>query len=171
MGIAMESKKPAAGKEEHYRIKILKNGTWLYNGTPIARHNMVRLFASVLRKDAVGGYWLVTPYEKGRIEVEDAPFMAVELKIDGSGKSQALQFRTNVDDWVTAGPANPLRVVFDAKTGEPSPYIMVRDGIEARIARPVYYELAAIAGPDEGDENLYGVWSLGAFFPIGRITA
>ncbi len=167
----MESKKPAAGKEEYYGIKILKNGTWLYNGTPIARHNMVKLFSSVLRKDAAGGYWLVTPYEKGRIEVEDAPFMAVELKIQGSGKSQVLEFRTNIDDWATAGPSNPLRVGFDAQTGEPSPYIMVRDGIEARIARPVYYELASIAAEHEREKGLYGVWSQGQFFSIGRITA
>jgi uncharacterized protein len=168
MGAPMESKKPVIDSEEYYGIKILKNGTWMYNGSPITRHNLVKLFASVLKQDEAGDYWLITPYEKGRIEVEDAPFMAVELKIESSGKSQQLKFRTNLDDWVTAGPEHRIRVVFDAATGEPSPYIMVRDRLEARIARPVYYELVKIAAEDEKEKGLYGVWSAGEFFGIGR---
>lgn len=169
MGTRMEFKKPVDAPEEYYGIKILKNGTWLYQGSPITRHNMVKLFASVLKKDATGGYWLITPYEKGRIEVEDTPFMAVEVKVEGTGQEQQLHFRTNVDEWVVAGADHPLRVNFDAATGEPSPYIMARDGLEARLARPVYYELAAIAVEDEKEKGQYGVWSAGRFFPVGRI--
>ncbi|MEZ0226959.1 MAG: DUF1285 domain-containing protein [Alphaproteobacteria bacterium] len=168
MGAQMESKKPVIDSEEYYGIKILKNGTWMYNGSPITRHNLVKLFASVLKKDEAGDYWLITPYEKGRIEVEDVPFTAVELKVESSGKSQQLAFRTNLDDWVTAGAEHRIRVDFDAATGEPSPYIMVRDGLEARIARPVYYELVKIAATDEKDKDLYGVWSAGKFFAVGR---
>jgi hypothetical protein len=169
MGARMETKKPVIDSEEYYGIKILKNGTWLYNGTPINRHNLVKLFASVLKKDAAGDYWLITPYEKGRIEVEDVPFSAVELKATGAGKKQALSFRTNIDDWVTADAAHPIRVSFDPQSGEPSPYVMVRDGLEARMARPVYYDLVKIAVEDAKEKGLYGVWSKGAFYTIGRI--
>jgi hypothetical protein len=168
MGMPMEFKKPVIDSEEYYGIKILRNGTWIYNGSPITRHNLVKLFASVLKKDAAGDYWLITPYEKGRIEVEDVPFMAVEVKVRASGESQELSFRTNLDDWVQAGADHPLRVSFDARTGEPSPYIMVRDGLEARLTRPVYYELVKIAAPDSKDKDLFGVWSGGSFFGIGR---
>ena len=164
----METKKPIIDSDEYYGIRILKNGTWLYNGTPINRHNLVKLFASVLKKDAAGDYWLITPYEKGRIEVEDVPFTAVELKVEAPGPSQVLTFRTNIDEWVDAGAEHPLRVVIDAKTGEPSPYIMTRDGLEARIIRSVYYELAKIAVEAGTEEGLFGVWSRGEFFAIGR---
>ncbi len=168
---------PRTELDEYYGIKILKNGTWLYNGTPINRHNLVKLFASVLQRDAKGDYWLVTPYEKGRIEVEDAPFTAVELQVESSGKSLKLRFRTNLDEWVEAGPAHPLRVAHDGQTGEPSPYIMVRGagegtdkpGIEARIVRPVYYELVKLAVPDGQDKEVFGVWSAGEFYPVGRL--
>jgi hypothetical protein len=151
---------------EKYDIKILKNGTWLYAGTPIRRENMVKLFSSVLKKDKKGGYWLETPYEKGRIEVEDAPFTAVELKAKGRGKKQTLSFRTNTDHWVTAGKGHDIRVETNRKTGEPAPYIHVRDGLEARIARAVFYELAHLAVSDGKDG--YGVWSGGSFYIIGR---
>jgi uncharacterized protein len=166
----MDSKKPAFGREEHYGINILKNGTWLYQGTPITRHNMIKLFARSLKRDETGGYWLVTPYEKGRIGVEDTPFIAVELAVASSGKEQSLAFRTNLDDWVTAGPNHPLRVETDKNTAEPRPYVMVRDGMEARITRAVYYELVALAVSDEKEKNLLGVWSSGAFFALGRIS-
>jgi hypothetical protein len=174
MSADMEFKKPitGAGKpgaEEHYAIRILKNGVWLYQGTPISRINMVKYFASSLKKDERGGYWLVTPYERGRIIVEDAPFVAVELENRLSGKDQVLRFRTNLDDWVTAGPDYPLRVQYDSVSSEPVPYIMVRNGMEARIARAVYYELAALAVSSEHDAKLLGLWSAGAFFPLGRI--
>lgn len=164
-------KKPPIESEEYYGIKILRNGTWLYNGTPINRHNLVKLFASVLQKDANGDYWLITPYEKGRIEVEDAPFTAVEVQVVSSGKEQVLRFRTNLDEWVEAGGEHPLRVAYDAATGEPSPYIMVRQGLEALVARSVYYELVKFAVPAEDDENLAGVWSKNEFYPLGKLRA
>jgi hypothetical protein len=162
-------KKPLIESNEYYGIKILKDGAWLYQGTPITRHNLVKLFASVLHKDDQGGYWLITPYEKGRIEVEDAPFTAVEIKTASSGLSQTLHFRTNLDEWVEAGPAHPLRVEFNPDTGEPSPYILVREKLEARIVRPVYYELVKLAVADAEQKGLFGLWSHNVFFPIGKI--
>ncbi len=156
--------------EEFYGIKILKNGTWLYGGTPINRHNLVKLFATVLKRDEKGDYWLETPYEKGRIEVEDAPFIAVEVTVESSGKDQLLRFRTNLDDEVAAGVEHPIRISFDAATGEPSPYIMVRKGLEARINRAVYYQLAEMAVEHGQEKGLYGIWSQNHFYPLGKIT-
>ena len=157
------AKRPPVDSHEYYGIKILRDGTWLYRGTPITRLNMVKLFASVLSRDEKG-YWLTTPYEKGRIEVEDVPFTAVELKTD----SGVLHFRTNLDEWVAADADHPIRIVHDSETQEPSPYILVRKGLEARIARPVYYELAELAVEDTAEKGLFGVWSRNIFFPIGR---
>lgn len=161
-------KKPEDAPPEQYDIKILKNGTWLYNGTPINRHNLVKLFATVLQKDADGRYWLVTPYERGVIEVEDVPFTAIELRVESAGRDQKLSFRTNLDEWVDAGPLHPIRVAHDANTQEPSPYVMVRGGMEARISRAVYYELAALAVPDDADAESLGVWTRNEFYAIGR---
>lgn len=155
--------------EEYYGIKILRGGQWIYNGTPINRHNLVKLFASVLKKDDAGEYWLITPYERGRIEVEDVPFMAVEMTVKGSGKSQEISFRTNLDDWVTAGSDHPLRVTARASNSEePSPYVMTRDGLEARLTRAVYYDLVKLAVEDAQEKGLFGVWSSNVFFPIGH---
>lgn len=163
-------KKPLIDSEDYYGIKILKNGTWLYNGTSITRHNLVKLFASVLKKDDAGGYWLITPYEKGRIEVEDAPFTAVEMKIDLSGKDQEISFRTNLDEWVVLDGEHALRVTHDLETGEPSPYIMIRGGMEARIVRAVYYDIVKSAVEDEKEKGLFGLWSRKNFYPIGKIA-
>ena len=129
---------------------IRRDGTWLYRGSPIGRKELVCLFASVLKREADGTFWLETPAERGRIEVEDAPFVAVELDWAGDGRQQVLSFRTNVDQVVTAGPEHPIRVAHDMLTCEPTPYILVRAGaadlaIEARINRAVYYELVALA--------------------------
>ena len=152
---------------------IQRDGTWLYRGTPILRKELVCLFASVLRRDTDGAWWLRTPAEHGRIEVEDAPFLAVELDWTGDGKQQTLSFRTNIDQVVTAGPEHPLRVSHDLVTCEPTPYIRLRDGdgtyaIEARVNRAVYYELVALAVPEFVGPNLMlGVWSSGMFFPLG----
>lgn len=162
-------KKPPVQVEEFYGIKILRNGTWLHHGRPIDRHNLVKLFSTVLQRDANGDYWLVTPFEKGRIEVEDAPFTAVELRVSSSGKAQQLDFRTNLDDWVGAGPTHPLRVVHDTVTGEPAPYVMIRDGMEALVTRAVYYELAQLAVPDAAGNGIWGVWSRDEFYPIGKL--
>ena len=154
---------------------IKRDGTWLYRGSPIGRKELVCLFSSVLRRDAAGDYWLETPAERGRIEVEDTPWTAVELDWTGDGVGQVLSFRTNVDQVVTAGPEHPIRVRHDCLTCEPTPYLLVRaDGqpLEARIGRAVYYELVALAVPGmlNGREVL-GVWSEGRFFSLGDLPA
>ena len=128
---------------------------------------LVKLFASVLWREADGGYWLITPAERGRIEVEDAPFLAVALIVEGEGRYQKLIFRTNLDEFVTAGLDNPLRVGTTAN-GEPRPYILVRDGLDARLARPVFYELVDRASEEEIEGMVqFGVWSQGVFFRLG----
>ena len=148
-------------------MRIARDGSWLYRGSPISRLALVKLFASVLRREADGGYWLVTPAERGRIEVEDAPFLAVAMTVEGEGRDQALIFRTNLDEFVTAGPGNPLRVE-TAANGEPRPYILVRDGLEARLARPVFYELVDRAAEEEvAGVVQFGVWSQRVFFRLG----
>jgi hypothetical protein len=154
---------------------IRRDGTWLYRGSPINRKELVCLFASVLKREADGSFWLETPAERGRIEVEDAPFIAVELDWAGDGRQQTLSFRTNVDKVVTAGPDHPIRVAHDLLTCEPTPYILVRPGegqqdIEARINRAVYYELVALAVPEwVGCRRMLGVWSSGRFFSLGEV--
>src|SRR5215471_9909329 len=145
-------------------MRIAHDGTWFYRGSPINRLALVKLFASVLRREADGHYWLVTPAERGRVEVEDAPFRAVALTAEGEGVARQLIFRTNLDDFVTAGPDNPLRIE-TAATGEPAPYILLRDGLEARLARPVFYELVELGTEQQvGTRTQFGVWSRGAFF-------
>ena len=147
----------------------------MYQGSPIGRKELVCLFASVLKRDADGTFLLETPAERGRIVVEDAPFLAVELDWTGDGRAQRLSFRTNVDQIVTAGPDHPIRVVHDPVTAEPTPYILVRPGrgalgVEARINRAVYYELVALAEPQMIDGTaLLGVWSAGQFFSLGPV--
>jgi uncharacterized protein len=148
-----------------FNMRIDRNGTWYYRGSPIGRAALVKLFSTVLRRDEKGDHWLTTPVENGRIEVEDAPFIAVELIAEGAGPSQVIQFRTNVDDMVTLDAAHPLRVAEDPVSGEPRPYILVRKGLEARIARPVFYHLVERAEPGEG--GTFGVWSAGRFFSLG----
>ena len=124
-----------------------------------------KLFSTVLRREADGRYWLVTPVERGRIEVEDAPFIITALAVSGAGQAQKLTFRTNVDDEVQLGPGNPLAMRMPPQGGEDlRPYIMVRDGLEALVARPVFYELAEMRPP--GPDGLLGVWSGGAFFAL-----
>jgi len=159
----------AANSSGAFPIRIARDGTWFYRGSPIRRVEIARLFSTVLRRDADGRYWLETPAERGTIEVEDAPFNAVELAVDGAGESMVLRFRTSVDEWVTAGPDHPIAVSFDAGTGEPSPYVRVRDGLDALIGRSVFYELAALAVPAQRDgRTAMGVWSGGAFFELGE---
>jgi uncharacterized protein len=155
---------------------IKRDGTWLYRGTPINRKELVCLFSSVLRREADGSWWLQTPAERGRIEVEDAPFIAVELDWTGDGSHQVLSFRTNIDEVVTAGAEHPIRVSHDLITCEPIPYIKVREGavahlaVEARINRATYYELVALAVPQwVGNKRVLGVWSQGKFFSLGEM--
>ena len=143
-------------------IRIRKDGVWFHEGTPIGREALVRLFSTVLRKDP-DGIHLVTPVEKMRITVEDAPFIAV--RVDRAG--EALRFLTNVGDEVEAGPENEIRVEMGAD-GEPRPYLHVRRGLEALIARPVFYELVELAEERETPEGpTLGVASNGAWFPVG----
>jgi uncharacterized protein len=149
-------------------MRIARDGTWFYRGSPIARLPLVKLFASVLRREADGHYWLVTPAERGRIEVEDVPFLAVALTVEGEGREQQLIFRTNLDDIVTAGPGNPLHVE-TAASGAPAPYILVRDNLEARIGRPVFYDLVELGREERvAGATQLGVWSRGEFFRLGE---
>jgi hypothetical protein len=151
-------------------IRIDRTGRWFYHGSSIPRKEMVCLFASMLTRAADGSYWLVTPEERGRIEVEDVPFLAVELFTSGAGRDMVVSFRTNVDDMVTIDARRPLRIVTDRVTGDSIPYVHVRDGLEARLTRAVYYELVALGWEEKvGGEELYGLWSSGTFFPLGRM--
>jgi hypothetical protein len=153
-----------------FDMRIARDGTWYYRGSPIGRKPLARLFSTVLRREPDGEFWLVTPYERGRISVEDAPFTAVELTVEGDGRAQALRFRTNLDDTVTADAEHPIRVAHDAETGEPSPYIMVRNGLEARLVRSVYYQLVELGEERRVDgATLYGVWSSNRFFSLGTL--
>ncbi len=150
-------------------IRIGRDGTWFYHGSPIGRKPLVKLFASVLRRENDGDYWLVTPAERGRIKVDEVPFTAVEVNVAGSGPSQSLTFRTNLDEEVTADALHPIRVTHDPDTQEPRPYILVRHRLEARILRPVFYQLVELAEVRRsGDAEDYGVWSRELFFPLGR---
>jgi uncharacterized protein len=151
----------------HFDIHINRDGSWFYRGTPINRASLVRLFSTVLERDVSGVYWLTTPAERGRITVDDAPFLAVELERSGDGPSQKLIFRTNVGDFVTVDAEHPLRIETDRATQSPRPYILVRNRLEARLTRPVFYALVE-CGVEErvGDATRFGVWSKGIFFPL-----
>lgn len=144
------------------QMRIASDGTWFHEGSPIGRAAMVRLFSTILRREPDGGYVLVTPAEKLSIQVDDAPFVAVELKSDGVGEQRRLAFRLNTGDLVMAGADHGLRVV--DKADGPHPYVTVRKGLDALIARPVYYELVHLA-LDEGNEPP-GLWSEGCFFAL-----
>jgi uncharacterized protein len=133
---------------------------------------LVKLFSTVLERDGEGRFWLSTPAERGRITVEDAPFVGVELMREGAGRDQALSVRTNVDDIVILDHAHGLRIAAGARDGEPRPYLHVRNGLEALLLRPVFYELVELGAEERvGGVTLYGVWSKGEFFPLGRLDA
>lgn len=164
--------KPVAGKArgpqdcDDIGLKIGRDGTWYYQNSPIDRKPLVKLFASVLRRDDDGRYCLVTPAEKVLVAVEDAPFVAVALEAEGSGRHQRLTFRTNIGDLVEAGVEHSFSFRPE-KDGSFTPFILVRDRLEARIARPVYYELVAAAVSEvRGGVRELGVWSGGIFFPF-----
>ena len=147
-------------------MRIARDGTWFYLGTPIGRKELVRLFSTILRRDG-DDYFLVTPVEKVGITVEDAPFVAVDFERDGEGQDQVLTFETNVGDVVVAGPDNPIRVARDAETGEPSPYILVRRNLEALIDRKSFYRLVEIGSHEDRDgTRWFGLWSSGQFFAV-----
>jgi len=147
-------------------LRIGRDGTWFYHGSPIGRKPLVKLFASVLQRDQAGAYWLVTPAERARITVEDVPFIAVEIDVTGAGQGQCLTLRTNVDDLVEVGPAHRLRVEVDAPSGAPAPYVHVRAGLDARLARSVFYRLVDLAIEAPGPGRL-AVWSGGVLFALG----
>jgi uncharacterized protein len=151
-------------------IRITVDGTWYYMGTPILRPAMVRLFSTVLRREQDGRYVLVTPVEKVGIVVEDAPFIAVAMETEGTGKSRKLIFRTNVEDIVLADAKNNISVIVDSETQSPRPYLHVRNNLHALIARSIFYELAEIAISEQHENSPLGVWSEGAFFAFGSLT-
>ena len=148
-------------------LAIAADGVWFYGGSPIGRIALVKLFASVLRKDADGRHYLVTPAEKVDVAVADAPFLAVEMEVKAEGRAQELIFRTNVDDIIVASAQHPLRFAVEAAAGGLKPYLLVRGRLEALVTRALYYDLVELAldtaaagapGP--------GLWSSGTFFAL-----
>lgn len=156
-----------------FNLRIGHDGTWFYHGSPIGRKAITKLFASVLRREDDGSYWLVTPVERGRIAVDDVPFVAVSLEVRMQMGQQRLIFTTNLDEVVTADAdhglwVEPVRADASPETGG-TPYIHVRDGLNARLSRPVYYQLAELAVVDQQDgQSVFGVWSAGRFFVLGK---
>jgi hypothetical protein len=147
-------------------IRIARDGTWFYLGTPIGRPALVRLFSNILKLEE-GRYYLVTPVEKVGIVVDDAPFVAVDFTASGDGDGQELRFETQVGDRVTAGPDHPIRMARDADTDQPSPYVMVRAGLEALIDRKSFYRLVDLGTHHHhAGADWFGVWSGGTFFPL-----
>lgn len=147
---------------------IRRDGSWWHEGTRIGREKLIRLFSRILRKDADGETYLVTPVEKIRIQVEAAPFLAVRVDAAGGGEDQRIAFLTNMDDALVAGPEHPLRVELGSED-EPEPYVHVRGRLEALITRAAFYDLAelAVEGDDKAGKPCMGVWSRGVFFPLG----
>ncbi len=143
-------------------IRIRRDGTWTYEGSVFERLELVKLFSSILKKEGEK-YFLVTPVEKVGIIVDDAPFVAVDFDVSGAGEGQDLTFLTQVDEEALAGPDNPIRITRDPATGEPSPYVLIRDNLEALIDRKSFYRLVDLGIHKDG---WFGVWSGGAFFPI-----
>ena len=162
--------KPASrdtlAEERHFGIRIARDGTWYYLGSPIGRKGLVKLFSSILKKEG-DKYFLVTPVEKVGITVDDAPFVATDFTAEGEGREQVLTFTTHVGDTAAAGPAHPIRVERDPATGEPAPYVEIRAGLEALIDRKSFYRLVDIGTEHETDgTRWFGLWSGGKFFPI-----
>lgn len=147
-------------------IRIARDGTWFYLGTPIGRAPLVKLFSSILKREG-DAYFLVTPVEKVGIRVDDAPFLAVDFEATGQGQNQSIRFVTKTDDEATAGPGHAIRVEHDPVTGEPAPYIHVRAGLDALIDRKTFYRLVELGcnAPHDG-QSWFGLWSSGHFFPV-----
>ncbi|MEL8055387.1 MAG: DUF1285 domain-containing protein [Pseudomonadota bacterium] len=150
------------------QMEIRADGSWWHEGDQIKRERLVKLFSRILRRDENGSFWLVTPYEKVVVHVEDAPFMAVRVDRSGElGPNQTLVFKTNLGDITLAGPDAAIRVETDPTTQEPTPYVLVRGRLEAKLTRAVFYELADMAIAHEGSADMLGVWSQGVFFELG----
>ena len=147
-------------------MRIRADGTWLYQNSPIGRTSMVKMFARILRRDADGCTYLVTPVEKVDVRVDDAHFLAVAMDVQGEGRDQQLVFRTNVDDVVRCGPSHPLRFARESRGGGLKPYLLVRGRLEALVTRALYYDLIGLAAPAAEDDARLGLWSGGAFFPL-----
>ena len=149
-------------------MRIAADGIWFYQGTPIGRPALVKLFASILKREGEK-YVLVTPVEKCAIAVDDAPFLAVELRIDGGAAGRRLCFRTNVDDWVACGPGHPLRFETEAATGGLKPYLHVRRDLWAKVTRALFYDLVNLGETrDVGGTPMFGVASAGEFYAMAR---
>jgi len=147
-------------------MRIASDGTWFYLKTPIGRPALVKLFASVLKREG-NDYFLVTPVEKCGIRVDDAPFLAVELKVEKGPSGQVLNFRTNVDDWVVCGPRHALRFDLEASTGGLKPYLHVRRGLWAKVTRTLFFDLVDLGEEREIDGTaVFGVSSMGVFFTM-----
>lgn len=148
-------------------FRIARDGTWHYQGSPIERQSMVRLFSTILTRDEAGEYWLKTPVEKCRIEVEDVPFLLVAFRVNDEGGQPLLCFKSNVNEWVGVDRAHPLEIHPDPKTGDAVPYIRVREGIYAKLARNVYYELMEyLLTHGQMQNGVRGVLSAGEFFAL-----
>ncbi len=147
-------------------MSIRGDGVWFYQGSPIGRMALVKLFASVLRRDEDGRHYLVTPVEKVDVAVSDAPFMAVEMQVEGHGASQQILFRTNVDDIVRCGAEHPLRFVVEAGSGGLKPYVRVRGRLDALVTRALYYDLVEMALSRDGTGDALGVWSGAEWFEL-----
>ncbi|TMJ04091.1 MAG: DUF1285 domain-containing protein [Alphaproteobacteria bacterium] len=147
-------------------MRIAADGTWFYLKTPIGRHALVKLFSSVLKREGEK-YFLVTPVEKVGITVDDAPFTAVEMNVEGQGPARVLSFRTNVDDWVTCGPDHALRFEPEQETGGLKPYLHVRRDLWALVTRALFYDLVELGEErDVGGKRMFGVASGGAFYAM-----
>lgn len=149
-------------------MAIEADGSWFYQGSRIGRQPLVRLFSRVLRRDKDGRHYLVTPAERVDVAVADAPFLAVEMQVEGDGRAQTLVFRTNMDEIVRCGPDNPLRFEIEAGSGGLKPYLRVRGRLEALVTRALYYDLMELAVPSgrDDDRERLGIWSGGAFFEL-----
>ena len=154
---------------DHAGMRIAADGTWFHQGRLIRRQALVQLFSGLLQREKDGSYWLVTPAERARVTVEDAPFIATGIQHAGRGRHQRITFRTNIGDLVPLDANHPLRMEQQADKEEARPYIVVRDGLEARLARSVFYHLVELTEPGgEGKEEQLGVWSNDTFFVLGK---
>lgn len=153
-------------------MRIARDGTWFYQGTPIGRRELVKLFSTVLKRDDRGDFWLETPVEKCRIEVEDAPFVVTSMSVAGEGREQEVRFATNIDTEVVVGDDHPLEIAPRPDSGDPAPYVTLRPGIKALLGRAVYYELVEHGVEEHIDgKEKFGIWSKGRFFVMGSLTA
>ncbi len=147
-------------------MRIAADGTWYYMNSPIGRKPLCKLFSGIIRKDD-DDYFLVTPVEKCGIKVDDAPFLAIRMNVEGKDREQRITFETNVDDIVTVGQSHPLRVTNEQGTGGLKPYVLVRANLEALVSRALFYDLVALGTVKD---QWFGVWSNGTFFPMQRAS-